>query len=158
MFTDENALLDLYSFLKTGFFFGVEIGDNMDIVKKKLGIPQQQQNDKKYSWEDWYYQNNIYAIGFSESKVIDVRVYYQFHSDFSLPIKVKQGEQEKTRYISEKTLIGQIIQVLNLKKIQWDFIEKQQNIVLVIKTEGKVNIILNLEDDKLLQMTRNEPQ
>lgn len=51
-----------------------------------------------------------------------------------------------------------MIQVLNLKKIQWDFIEKQQNMVLVIKTEGKIHIIFNLEDDKLLQMTRNEPQ
>jgi hypothetical protein len=158
MFTSENTVLDLYSFLKMGYFFNIDIGDSRDTVRKNMGNPKFEQVDVRYKWEDWYYDDKKYRVCFMNSKVDCLVIDYQYFQAYSLPIKVEHFGEIDTLHISQETLIGQMIQILNLKKFKWELSNKGEHDIFIIKTEGKVDISFNLDNDKLFRMTREQPQ
>lgn len=158
MFTSENDALDLYSFLKMGYFFNIDIGDSTETVRKNLGNPEDEHGDARYKWEHWYYADKKYRVCFTDSKVSCLVVNYWYFQEYSLPIKVEHFGEIDTLQISQETLIGQMIQILNLKKIKWELSNKGEFGLFMIRTEGKVDITFELENDKLYQMTRNQPQ
>ncbi len=152
MYAHQKRELDLYSFLKMGYFFNVYVGDDMETVKKNMGEPEAESEDKKFGFSLWLYNDVIYHIYFSKERIID-EIQVCFPVGFVLPVKVKSWRGEEISYVSCEMLIGQMIKILEHKKIGWEVGERNDQI-LILKTEGFVNILFDLDCDKLIKMTK----